>query len=225
MKSLCLIVEDQSKVAEFLQKLVTTRFPQLQTVVLRDVRETHEFLHLRQHVTDKAEIRFALIDLGLPDGSGVDLIRRISQDEPTTRCVVVTVYNDDSFLFEALKAGAYGYILKDDDEATIDLLLQRIQSDEPPLSPSIARRLLAHFKDPKIHAGTARSSESALIELSPRENETLTLLSKGLTVSAAAQSMGLSPQTVAGYVKIIYQKLHVSSRAEAVREAVRRGLI
>ncbi|KYG67232.1 hypothetical protein AZI86_09510 [Bdellovibrio bacteriovorus] len=217
MRSLCVIVEDQVKVAESLKKLVETGFPQLQTVVLKDVRETTEFFHLRQHLVEKPKIQFALIDLGLPDGSGVDLIRLISEKEPDARCVVITIYNDDHFLFEALKAGAFGYILKDDDQATIESLLRRIEADEPPLSPAIARRLLTHFQKPSVEAEAS--------DLSPREKETLVLLSKGMTVAVAAQTLGLSPQTVAGYVKIIYQKLHVSSRAEAVREAVRRGLV
>lgn len=220
-KDLCLIIEDQVKVAESLRHLVETRFPSLNVITFRDFRETAEFLHLRQQLSVKAPIQLALVDIGLPDGSGIELLRQIAVQEPTARAVVITIYDDENYLFEALKAGAYGYILKDDDPQALGLLLDRIEKNEPPLSPPIARKLLAYFQN--LGQPSEKAAEDC--SLSPRERETLVLLSHGMTVASAAQHMGLSRQTVAGYVKIVYQKLHVSNRAEAVREALRRGIV
>ncbi len=99
--------------------------------------------------------------------------------------------------------------------------LRRIDAGEPPLSPSIARRMLERLR-PQPVAATPRPRDDA--QLSPREVEVLTLLARGLSAPEAAREIGLKPQTVAGYVKVIYQKLHVSSRAEAVLAAAERGL-
>jgi len=118
---------------------------------------------------------------------------------------------------EISPAGARGYLLKDEEQDLLVGILRRIDRGEPSLSPSIAHRLLAHFRGP-----VAKAHDEA--GLTPREIETLTLLARGLTVAEAAARMGLRPQTVASYVKVIYQKLRISTRAEAAREAVRRGL-
>src|SRR5690606_24228873 len=160
----------------------------------------------------------AVVDLGLPDGSGVDIVRRLAGDMPTTLCVVATIYDDDAHLFEAIAAGAQGYVLKDEDASRVVALLGRIESGEPPLSPSIARRILGHFRG----VGPVPVEDDAA--LSARETEVLTLIAKGLTVAETARMIGLKPQTVASYLKTIYSKLNVSSRAEATLEAVRRGL-
>lgn len=156
----------------------------------------------------------ALIDLGLPDGSGVRLIERL---HPLgTLCVVATVFDDDAHLFPALHAGAQGYVLKDQTPEALAAMLAGIADGRPPLSPSIARRLLRHFQAPAGADATA---------LTARESEVLRLVAKGLSVADVAELLGLSRHTIAGYLKDIYRKLSVGSRAEATIEAVRRGLI
>ncbi len=87
----------------------------------------------------------ALIDLGLPDGSGVDVVAALREQQSETQSVVVTIHDDDEHLFPALQAGAFGYILKEQARELIIEQLQRISSGEPPLSPSIARRVMAYF--------------------------------------------------------------------------------
>ena len=160
-----------------------------------------------------------LTDLGLPDGSGIDLIREIAANHSGLSPIVTTIYDDDQHLFEAIAAGAQGYLLKDQHEETMVRYLHRIDMGEPPLSPSVAQRIMAHF--------ARRRPEPAVepIALTPREQEVLALIGKGLRTPEAARVLGLTPHTVAGYVKSIYRKLNVSSRAEAAVEAMRRGIV
>ena len=158
----------------------------------------------------------ALVDLGLPDGSGVALIERL---HPLgTLCVVATVFDDDAHLFPALHAGAQGYVLKDQTPESLAAMLAGIAAGQPPLSPSIARRLLRHFQP----AAPAQAAEPAL---TARESDVLRLIAKGLSVAEVACMLELSRHTVAGYLKDIYRKLSVGSRAEAALEAMRRGLV
>ncbi len=157
----------------------------------------------------------ALIDLGLPDGSGVSLIERL---HPLgTLCIVATVFDDDAHLFPALHAGAQGYVLKDQTPEALAAMLSGIAAGQPPLSPSIARRLLRHFQP--------LPTSVAEVALTSRETDVLRLIAKGLTVIEAADLLGLSRHTVAGYLKDIYRKLAVTSRAEATLEAARLGLV
>lgn len=157
----------------------------------------------------------ALVDLGLPDGSGQDFILAASAVSPKTISVVTTIFDDDQHLYSALRAGAQGYVLKDRSRETLAEMLRGIVDGKPPLSPSIARRLLSHFHEPRAEQP----------DLSPREREVLTLLAKGLTVGNVAELLGITPNTASGYVKNVYRKLNVSTRAEATLEAARRGLI
>lgn len=214
---LCLLVEDQPRSRDWLLGVLTAAFPGIGIVALARKAEALAWLSERRAAGDAAGFDLALIDLGLPDGSGVDLVRRLVEDWPAVTPVIATIYDDDAHLFEALAAGARGYLLKDEEPDLLVAMLRRLDRGEPSLSPSIAHRLLAHFRAP-----AARDSDAA--GLTPRETETLTLLARGLTVAEAADRMGLKPQTVASYVKVIYQKLSISTRAEATREAVRRGL-
>lgn len=157
----------------------------------------------------------ALIDIGLPDGSGLDLIRALDRDGGRTLTVVTTVFSDDEHLFAALRAGAQGYLLKDDSRERMCELLREIVAGQPPLSPSIARRLLGHF----------REAPTGDVALTDRERDVLTLLAKGYTVAKVADLLDITRNTAAGYAKSVYRKLNVSSRAEATLEATRRGLV
>ncbi len=161
----------------------------------------------------------AVIDLGLPDGSGLQLIEVLRRAPDPPLCLVATVFDDDGHLFPALRAGAEGYLLKDQSVEAVADALRGIAAGRPPLSPSIARRLLAHFR-PSPEPVSARESP-----LTGRETDVLRAVAKGYTVQQAAGLLQLSPHTVAGYLKEVYRKLAVGSRAEATLEAARRGLI
>lgn len=166
---------------------------------------------------------FALIDLDLPDGHGIDIIRAIARDLPDTLPVVITIFEDDASLFDALAAGAMGYILKGVKAANLADQFRRIAAGEPPISPRIAQRMIAHFQ---AHAASPRP-EAALpdVALTAREQEVLRLLGKGFTGTDIAAALGITPNTCASHTKSIYRKLNISSRAEAALAASRRGLI
>ncbi|MEO8671373.1 MAG: response regulator transcription factor [Tahibacter sp.] len=160
----------------------------------------------------------ALIDLGLPDGSGVDLIEHLQRTSPATLCIVATVFDDDAHLFPALRAGAKGYVLKDQSPEVLAQMLRGIAEGQPPLSPSIARRLLRHFQP-------ADQSPAPASPLTPRETEVLRLIAKGLTMQEAGAALQLSRHTVASHLKEVYRKLSVGTRAEATLEALRLGIL
>jgi len=213
----CLVVEDRPDTREWLEAVVAEAFPQMAVVSAASLRAARRVL--AEHAQAPAfELKLALLDLGLPDGSGMELVAEIARDFPDALPVVATIYDDDAHLFDSLAAGAQGYILKQEHPDTVAETLRRIEAGEPPLSPSIAKRMLERLrpeapKPPPDDAG-----------LSPRETEVLALIGRGLSAPEAARVLGLKPQTVAGYVKVIYQKLHITSRAEAALAAAERGL-
>lgn len=213
---LCLLVEDQAATRAWLREAIEQAFAPVTVVEQITVKGALQWLQAPERAL--AAPWLAIVDLGLPDGRGIEIVRAVIEALPETRCIVATIYGDDAHLIEAITAGAQGYILKEENRDQIVATLKRIERGEPPLSPSIAQRILALFRAPQ-----APSPSDA--GLSARETETLALIARGLTVSEAATTLGLSTNTVAGYVKLIYQKLGISSRAEATREAVRRGLV
>lgn len=207
-----LVVEDLPTTADWLAIMLQEAFPQIEVSIGRSLREG------RQAVL-RTPPDIALIDLGLPDGSGVELIREISAQQSGCHCIVTTIYADDRHLFPALRAGAGGYLLKDQPKDKVIQALRGIAAGEPPLSPSIAQRLLRVFDEPGQQAQNAES------RLTPRENETLALIAKGFKLPEVAEKLGVTRNTAAGFIKSVYRKLKVSSRAEATLEAARRGLV
>lgn len=152
----------------------------------------------------------ALIDLGLPDGNGTVIVRRLKQLGYNTQCLVLTVYDDDRHLFPALEAGAIGYILKEQaDEAGLIAAIQEAMRGGAPMSASIARRVLNHFRG----RGVDSVKSSALTQ---RENEVLEQLAKGYNAKKVSQILDISYETVRCHQKNIYKKLQVSSVVEAL---------
>ena len=209
-----LLLEDLPEIRAWLRKLVLQVFPDSQ------ISESARVADALALVT-AVKFDLALIDLGLPDGSGVDVVTKLRDVQPETQSVVVTIHDDDEHLFPALQAGAFGYILKEQARELITEQLQRISQGEPPLSPSIARRVMAYFSAmKKPHVNTTLIN----VSLTDRESEVLLRVAKGYTLPEIGVQLGLSRHTIADYVKQIYRKLNVSSRAEAALEAQRLGL-
>lgn len=160
-----------------------------------------------------------LVDLGLPDQSGIEVIRFAAHNVPGCESMVVTVFGDEVHVLASIEAGATGYLLKD---ASADQFLAGIRelvSGGSPISPVIARGLLRRFKpDPALPA----PEESGLSE---RELEILKLVAKGFNFGEIGKLVGISPHTVTSHVKKIYRKLAVHSRGEAVYEAQKMGLL
>lgn len=202
------ILEDNITTANYLNDMLLTLFPNEKPVYFATISKAKKWLA-------ENEPELALIDIGLPDGSGLNFLQEIKKRNDSTFAIIVTSFSDDENIFKALALGADGYILKESDQSIMLHTLSKIKNGEPPLSPAIALRMMKHF----------RKDIKDMAKLSPRETETLKLIAKGLTVPEVANELGLSRQTVAGYVKNIYQKLHVSSRAEATREAIKRGYL
>jgi DNA-binding NarL/FixJ family response regulator len=205
-----LVVEDNLETRQWLVKCVRTAFPELDVVEADTVAQAIQ--KTRLYV-----FSVALVDLGLPDGSGLDVIQALHSEQPDCYVVVATIYDDDRNLFTALKAGARGYILKDQDRERIVSYLQGIRKDQPPLSPASSQRLINHFNN----KGDARRE----VKLTPREEEVLCLIAKGCSVDQSADLLNLSADTVKGYVKSVYAKLGVSNRSEVTLEAIRLGII
>ena len=164
-----------------------------------------------------------LIDLGLPDGNGVDLIRETSRAHPSTDTMVISVFGDEEHVLASIEAGATGYILKDNAPEEFVSLISQLRAGGSPISPVIARQLLKRFKRSEIVVGPAPDPQAPA--LTQRESEVLALIAKGFNFSEIARLLAISPHTINAHVKKIYQKLAVHSRGEAVYEAGKMGLL
>ena len=176
-----------------------------------------------------------LVDLGLPDVSGIDVIRHSALHHPNTDVLVVTMFGDDQHVLASIEAGATGYLLKDALADRICVSIHELRAGGSPITPSIARKVLARFrlpvpvppplvsKNPITKSGT---TESHLIAaLTQREVDILRLVAKGLSFNEVGDSLDISSHTVVTHVKKIYRKLAVHSRGEAVFEAGQMGLL
>ena len=161
-----------------------------------------------------------LVDLGLPDGSGIDVIRAALRQHADLPIMVITVFGNEKRVVGAIQAGAIGYLLKDDQTNEIGAAIEQLLLGGSPISPAIARHLIRHFQPPSSDPqSTSREA------LTAREQEVLGLAMKGFSYAEIAQLLCLSPNTIGSYTKRIYEKLAVSSRTEAIYEASRLGLI
>lgn len=159
-----------------------------------------------------------LADLGLPGMSGAEGIRHLKERHPALQVMVLTVYADDDHIFEAICAGASGYLLKDTPPARILAALGELHDGGAPMTPEVARKAVEMFRK----VAPPRGAEH---DLSPRELELLTLLSEGHSYKTAAAAMELSLDTVRFHIRHVYEKLHVHSKSEAVTLALRRGIL
>jgi DNA-binding NarL/FixJ family response regulator len=193
--------------------------------LVRRIAEAQAGLQVTTAVGTCREIRAALevsrpavllVDLGLPDGDGLDIIRETAQRWPAVLIMVITVFGDEMKVVTSIKAGATGYLLKDDAAVGIGEAIRQMLAGGSPISPAIARHLIRHFRP---------EAAPNAVTLTPREMEILTLASKGFSYAETAALLGLTSSTVSSYTKNIYGKLAVSSRSEAVYEATRMGLI
>jgi DNA-binding NarL/FixJ family response regulator len=215
-----LLLEDLPEIRAYLRALVVQVFPG--STVVESAR-----IHDALQQVSAQRFDLAMVDLGLPDGSGVKVVQALRDQQPDAQSVVVTIHDDDDHLFPALQAGAYGYLLKEQPREQLMEHLQRISQGEPPLSPSIARRMISYFSAQANRPQAYQPTADLLmpnVQLTEREREVLLRVAKGFTLPEIGVQLGLSRHTIADYVKQIYRKLNVSSRAEAALEAQRLGL-
>lgn len=170
-----------------------------------------------------------IVDLGLPDGNGIDLIRQAARTLPACEVMVITVFGDERHVLASIEAGATGYLLKDADLLEIVEQVRVLCSGGSPISAVIARQLLLRSASWSAANASAKgfsadNAESAGL-LSPREREVLLFCAKGYSYEEIAPMLAVSRHTVTTFVKRIYRKLQVHSRTEAVYEARRMGLL
>lgn len=178
-------------------------------------------------MVDAARPDVILLDLGLPDLNGVEVIRHAVRQSYPCDVLVVSMFDDDQHVLDSIEAGAAGYLLKDALPESIAASIRELRSGGSPISPGIARRILARFR---LALGPARGAPPAATRpdgspLTERETELLRLTAKGLSFDTISELMGISPHTVVAHVRKIYRKLAVHSRGEAVYEATQLGLL
>lgn len=204
-----LIVDDHRYARNLMREIVYRIFEHAK------IEEAVSLLQARQLIAQK-NYNLALIDISLPDGSGIDLVKEIISSGAQTYIVMATIFDDDQHLFDSLRAGANGYLLKDLSPNELEKQIRGIIKGTPPLSSSIARRLLAHFNN---------SQQVIKHSLTPRETEVLALIGRGFTRKEVATKLTISANTAAEHIQNIYQKLNINTRAAAALEACRLGLI
>jgi DNA-binding NarL/FixJ family response regulator len=160
----------------------------------------------------------ALVDIGLPGISGIEGARLLKKHDPHLQILVLTVYGDDERIFEAIRAGACGYLLKNTRPARLLECIEEVVAGGAPMSPEVARRLLEFCR-------TIRPAHHSTFDLTAHEFRLLKLLVQGVTYKTAAAELGVSINTVSFHVRKIYDKLHVHSKAEAVAKALSAGLL
>lgn len=180
-----------------------------------------------------------LVDLGLPDGSGLELMREVRQRWSGCDMLVVSMFGDEDNVVASIEAGAVGYVHKDDDAADIAATLLAVKKGASPISPMIARHLLRRMQ-PQQHdavqalpassavssaSGKAAAEPDMAVALSRREQEVLEFIARGFSYAEIAKEQGITVHTVQTYIKKLYGKLAVHSRSEAVFEAHRLGLL
>ena len=178
-----------------------------------------------------------IVDLGLPDGSGIDAIRTSRRLRPDADILVATVFDDEKSVVAAICAGATGYLVKDSPPKEWVTAIADLRAGHSPLSPKIARHILRRLQEPararrmgfdtgdKPATGVSVSTRDENVSLSAREIEVLQLVAKGFSLVEVAQLLHVSHTTTRSHAKNIYRKLEVNSRGEAVFEATRLGLL
>jgi DNA-binding NarL/FixJ family response regulator len=150
-----------------------------------------------------------LMDINLPKMDGVECVRRLKPQLPDAQFVMLTVYEDNNRLFQSLTAGASGYLLKRTSPAKLLAAIREAQGGGSPMTPQIARRVVQHFR-------RLPEPASELQKLTPRENDVLDQLAKGFRYKEIVENLGITQGTLNGYIRSVYEKLHVQSRTEAV---------
>jgi DNA-binding NarL/FixJ family response regulator len=210
-----LIVEDHGEAASVLAGVVRENFGHPEIAIAANIDSGMKYL-----VTKNFDM--VLLDIGLPDGCGIDLVRYININSEHTLSIVTTIFDDERHLFAALQAGACGYLLKGYSPEELAKYLTDAVLGKPPLSPGVAQSVLTYFRETRVKPEAI--AELDHVHLSQRETEILTLIAKGYQVKEVSQLLDISGNTVAFHIKKIYKKLNIHNRAEATAAAVNMNL-
>ncbi len=199
------IVEDLDEVRDGLKNFIS---------LSQDFKVLDTFKTAEDAIIDLPKLKpdIVIMDINLPGMNGIDCIKHIKDKSPATQFMMFTVYENDEKVFEALKAGASGYLLKNTGLVQLIESLKELYNGGSPMSANIARKLVTLFR-------TGHKEPTSLEILSNRENEILQLLAKGLLYKEIADQLAISVSTVRQHIHHIYEKLHVQNRTEAINKA------
>lgn len=209
---MALIVEDDPTFELSMRSAIGSLGKQWEAACFRNAADGLRYLD-----SPDTRVDLALIDIGLPDISGIEVVSRVRERHPDAPIMVVSVISAERSVLAAIRAGARGYVLKDDSTTEISEALQQTLQGNYPISPSLARYL---FK-----LAGARDKAADLAELTPKELELLKHLACGRSYAEAGKEMGIAISTVQTHIRNLYRKLDVHSQVQAVTRAQDRGLI
>lgn len=194
---------------------------------LADIHEIGSAATYREADALVSQFKFQMliVDLDLPDGFGLDLIRRTAANMPEVDIMVLANANDDPHVVSAIESGATGYVLKTEIENSLVSAIRLLAAGGSPVSPEVAKSVLRALRTYTTHTIERTTAPIQPNPLSERETEILQLLAKGMSFNEIGDILTISPHTVTAHIKKIYRKLQVHSRGEAVYEAAQMGLI
>ncbi len=211
------LIEDDPTILQFVQQALLLR-PQW-----RLVGQAGSLAQARQEAL-LCDANVFLVDLGLPDGRGEEVLRLLARHQREAELLVFTVFGEETRLIGALEAGATGYVLKGCSAEELIAAIEQIRDGGAPISPLLARLLLKQFRSVQDALPDQPPAFDEVL-LSERETEVLKLVAKGYVNKEIAQKLGISPATVGTHIKNLYRKLAVHSRVQVVRAAQERGLL
>jgi len=214
-----LILEDQDLIRERLIKiLVELGYEREKLILAKNLKQA--FQQIQQH-----SISLALVDLGLPDGSGLELIEKLNAQNTHTLILVISAWSTQESLFSAIKAGATGYVLKERDDIEILLSIRSILRGGAPIDPFIAQEILKQIPTTVQAACEHEKVAEGQNSLTNRETEILKLVAQGMSNREIAEQLFVSKYTVESHIKHIYKKLSVTKRTKAVVTARSLGIL
>ena len=215
-----LIVEDEGLIQERLRNILAELgYDNDGLIFAKNLKEA--FLHIEQQ-----HISLALVDLGLPDGNGIELIEKLRAQDSSALILVISAWSTQESLFSAIKAGATGYVLKERDDAEVLLSIRSILRGGAPIDPFIAQEILKQISAFVITgAKDGKSLDSEVALLTNRETEILDLVAQGMSNKEIAEQLFVSKYTVESHIKLIYRKLSVTKRTKAVSTARSLGIL
>lgn len=215
-----LVVEDEEIIQLRLRQILTELgYKREELIFTKNVKESIQ-------AVETQPISLALVDLGLPDGSGIEIIEKIRSLESNTMILVVSAWSTQESLFAAIKAGATGYVLKERDDAEVLLSIRSILRGGAPIDPFIAREILKQISEAEAPSPEQTVADEADLNLlTSREKEILCLVAQGLSNREIAEQLFVSRYTVESHIKHIYRKLAVTKRTKAMSTARSMGIL